>query len=174
MEMEWKQLEALLDRFGQADISELKLETEKLKLHLKKEQKAGSENFLLTEEERRKKARVLEEGKRNTAEEKKAGGEREFAEEKKAGRERESAEEKKAGRAVKAPLVGTFYAAPEPGAESYVREGQEVKKGEMIGLIEAMKIMNEIPAPCAGRVTKILAENGDFVAYDQVLLYIEE
>jgi acetyl-CoA carboxylase biotin carboxyl carrier protein len=160
MEMEWKQLEALLDRFGQADISELKLETEKLKLHLKKEQKAGSENFLLTEEEERKK--LLEEGKRKAAEEKKAG------------EERESAEEKKAGRAVKAPLVGTFYAAPEPGAESYVREGQEVKKGEVIGLIEAMKIMNEIPAPCDGRVTKILAENGDFVAYDQVLLYIEE
>ncbi len=162
MEMEWKQLEELLDRFGQADISELELETEKLKLHLKKEEKAGSKSFLLPEGEGMQKALVPEEGKKEAAEEKMSGG------------ARESAEEKEEGRAVKAPLVGTFYAAAEPGAEPYVREGQEVKKGEVIGLIEAMKIMNEIPAPCDGRVTRILAENGSFVAYDEVLLYIEE
>lgn len=161
MEMEWKQLEELLDRFGQADISELELETEKLKLHLKKEEKAGRESFLLTEGEGVQKTVVLEE-KKEAAEEKMSGG------------SRESTEEKEVGRAVKAPLVGTFYAAAEPGAEPYVREGQEVKKGEVIGLIEAMKIMNEIPAPCDGRVTRILAENGSFVAYDEVLLYIEE
>lgn len=161
MEMEWKQLEELLDRFGQADISELELETEKLKLHLKKEEKAGRESFLLTEGEGMQKTVVLEE-KKEAAEEKMSGG------------SRESTEEKEVGRAVKAPLVGTFYAAAEPGAEPYVREGQEVKKGEVIGLIEAMKIMNEIPAPCDGRVTRILAENGSFVAYDEVLLYIEE
>lgn len=161
MEMEWKQLEELLDRFGQADISELELETEKLKLHLKKEEKAGRERFLLTEGEGMQKTVVLEE-KKEAAEEKMSGG------------SRESTEEKEVGRAVKAPLVGTFYAAAEPGAEPYVREGQEVKKGEVIGLIEAMKIMNEIPAPCDGRVTRILAENGSFVAYDEVLLYIEE
>ena len=159
--MEWKQLEELLDRFGQADISELELETEKLKLHLKKEEKAGRESFLLTEGEGVQKTVVLEE-KKEAAEEKMSGG------------SRESTEEKEVGRAVKAPLVGTFYAAAEPGAEPYVREGQEVKKGEVIGLIEAMKIMNEIPAPCDGRVTRILAENGSFVAYDEVLLYIEE
>ena len=159
--MEWKQLEELLDRFGQADISELELETEKLKLHLKKEEKAGRESFLLTEGEGMQKTVVLEE-KKEAAEEKMSGG------------SRESTEEKEVGRAVKAPLVGTFYAAAEPGAEPYVREGQEVKKGEVIGLIEAMKIMNEIPAPCDGRVTRILAENGSFVAYDEVLLYIEE
>lgn len=161
MEMEWKQLEELLDRFGQADISELELETEKLKLHLKKEEKAGRESFLLTEGEGMQKTVVLEE-KKEAAEEKMSGG------------SRESTEEKEVGRAVKAPLVGTFYAAAEPGAEPYVREGQEVKKGEVIGLIEAMKIMNEIPAPCDGRVTRILVENGSFVAYDEVLLYIEE
>ena len=159
--MEWKQLEELLDRFGQADISELELETEKLKLHLKKEEKAGRGSFRLTEGEGMQKTVVLEE-KKEAAEEKMSGG------------SRESTEEKEVGRAVKAPLVGTFYAAAEPGAEPYVREGQEVKKGEVIGLIEAMKIMNEIPAPCDGRVTRILAENGSFVAYDEVLLYIEE
>ncbi len=161
MEMEWKQLEELLDRFGQADISELELETEKLKLHLKKEEKAGRGSFRLTEGEGMQKTVVLEE-KKEAAEEKMSGG------------SRESTEEKEVGRAVKAPLVGTFYAAAEPGAEPYVREGQEVKKGAVIGLIEAMKIMNEIPAPCDGRVTRILAENGSFVAYDEVLLYIEE
>ena len=162
MEAEWKQLEALLDKFGQTDISELELETEKLKLHLKKEQKAGSESFLLLEGEGREKARVLEAGKKEAAEEEKTGG------------EIEEAEEKEEGRAVKAPLVGTFYAAPEPGAEPYVREGQKVKKGDVIGLIEAMKIMNEIQSPCDGRIRKIFVENGSFVAYDELLLYIEE
>ncbi len=160
MEMEWEQLEALLDRFGQTDILELELETEKLKIRLKKNQKAGEGSILLPEGEERKEAKVLPKAAMEAVGE--AAG------------EAESAGEKEGGRAVKAPLVGTFYAAAEPGADPYVREGQEVKKGDVIGLIEAMKIMNEIPAPCDGRVTKILAENGSFVAYDEVLLYIEE
>ena len=76
--------------------------------------------------------------------------------------------------AVKAPLVGTFYAAPDPHSEPYVKEGQVVKKGEIVGLIEAMKMMNEIPAQCDGVISRIAVKNGDFVAYDQELLYIRE
>ena len=75
---------------------------------------------------------------------------------------------------VKAPLVGTFFSAPEPGAQDYVQEGQVVKKGDTIGLIEAMKIMNEVPAPCDGVISRILVKNHDFVAYDAPLFQIRE
>ncbi len=77
------------------------------------------------------------------------------------------------GTAVKAPLVGTFYAASDPEAAPYVTKGQAVKKGDVVGLIEAMKIMNEILAPCDGVVSSISVENGTFVAFDQELLRIE-
>ena len=78
-----------------------------------------------------------------------------------------------AGEAVGAPLAGIFYRAASPEAEPYVSVGQKVKKGETIGLIEAMKIINEIPAPCDGVVVEIAAENGAFVQYDETLMRIE-
>ena len=74
---------------------------------------------------------------------------------------------------VKAPLVGTFYRAPSPEAEPFVEVGQLVHKGDVIGLIEAMKLMNEITAPADGRVTEILAEDAGLVAFDDVLMKLE-
>ncbi len=74
---------------------------------------------------------------------------------------------------VKAPLVGTYYEAPAPDQPAFVREGQSVKKGDTLCIIEAMKVMNEITAPRDGRVVKIHAKNGDMVMYDQVVMEIE-
>ncbi|MBE6009839.1 MAG: acetyl-CoA carboxylase biotin carboxyl carrier protein [Lachnospiraceae bacterium] len=71
---------------------------------------------------------------------------------------------------IKAPLAGIFYRSASPEAAPYVMAGQEVKKGDVIGLIEAMKVMNEIPAPCDGVIENILAENEAFVGYDEVLM----
>ena len=73
---------------------------------------------------------------------------------------------------VKAPLAGIFYRSSSPDAKPYVEIGQEVKKGETIGLIEAMKVMNEIPAPCDGVIGNILAENEAFVGYEELLMEI--
>lgn len=73
---------------------------------------------------------------------------------------------------VTAPLAGIFYRASSPDAAPYVCQGQQVKKGETIGLIEAMKIINEIPAPCDGVVDEILAENGAFVSFETALMRI--
>ncbi len=75
---------------------------------------------------------------------------------------------------VTAPLAGVFYRASSPKADPFVEEGQKVEKGETIGLIEAMKIINEVPAPCAGIVRTISAKNGDFTACGTVLMQIEE
>ncbi|HEY8436875.1 MAG TPA: acetyl-CoA carboxylase biotin carboxyl carrier protein [Haloplasmataceae bacterium] len=79
----------------------------------------------------------------------------------------------KEGTEVRSPLVGTFYAAPSPQDEPYVKVGQRVKKGDTVCIIEAMKIMNEITAPVDGVVDAILVQNGDVVSYDQVLMIIK-
>jgi acetyl-CoA carboxylase biotin carboxyl carrier protein len=74
---------------------------------------------------------------------------------------------------VEAPMVGTFYRASSPTAEPYVREGDVVKEGQIVCIIEAMKLMNEIEAKVAGRVAKVLVENGQAVEYGQALFLIE-
>lgn len=82
------------------------------------------------------------------------------------------AEEETAGTKVTAPLVGTFYAAPSPEEPPYIEVGQAVKKGDTLFIIEAMKTMNEISAPCDGTVSRIMAQSGDMVEYGQTLVVI--
>ncbi len=74
---------------------------------------------------------------------------------------------------VEAPMVGTFYRAPAPGAEPFVKEGDFVEKGQTLCIIEALKVMNEIESEVSGIVRKILVENGQPVEYGQPLFYIE-
>ena len=74
---------------------------------------------------------------------------------------------------IEAPMVGTFYRASSPTAEPYVREGDTVKEGQILCIIEAMKLMNEIESRTSGRVAKILVENGQPVEYGQPLFLIE-
>jgi acetyl-CoA carboxylase biotin carboxyl carrier protein len=73
---------------------------------------------------------------------------------------------------VRSPLVGTFYRAPAPGEEPYVEVGDRVKAGEILCIVEAMKLMNEIAADVSGEVVEVLAENAGGVEYDQPLFYI--
>ena len=74
---------------------------------------------------------------------------------------------------ITAPMVGTFYRAPAPGAEPFVKEGDLVEKGTVVGIIEAMKLMNEIEAEVRGRIAAILVENGHPVEYGQPLFALE-
>ncbi len=78
-----------------------------------------------------------------------------------------------AGHTVKSPMVGTFYRSSSPGAKSFAEVGQQVKEGDTICIIEAMKILNEIEADKSGTITKILAENGQAVEYGAPLFIIE-
>lgn len=73
---------------------------------------------------------------------------------------------------IKSPLVGTFYRAPSPGAEPFVKEGDFVKKGQVLCIVEAMKVMNEIESDVDGVVERILVENGKPVEYGQELFII--
>lgn len=77
------------------------------------------------------------------------------------------------GHVVKSPMVGTFYRAASPGAKAFVEVGSQVKEGDTICIIEAMKILNEIEADKTGTVTRILGENGQAVEYGQPLFVIE-
>lgn len=77
------------------------------------------------------------------------------------------------GHVVKSPMVGTFYRASNPGAKPLADVGQQVKDGQALCIIEAMKIMNEIEADFAGTITKVLVENGHAVEYGQPLFIIE-
>ena len=74
---------------------------------------------------------------------------------------------------VEAPMVGTFYRSSSPTTEPYVRDGDVVKQGQVLCIIEAMKLMNEIESQAAGRIEKILVENGQPVEYGQPLFLIE-
>jgi acetyl-CoA carboxylase biotin carboxyl carrier protein len=78
-----------------------------------------------------------------------------------------------AGHAVKSPMVGTFYRAASPGAKPFAEVGQQIKEGQAICIIEAMKIMNEIEADKTGTITQILCENGQAVEFGQPLFIIE-
>jgi acetyl-CoA carboxylase biotin carboxyl carrier protein len=74
---------------------------------------------------------------------------------------------------IEAPMVGTFYRASSPSAEPYVGEADVVKEGQILCIIEAMKLMNEIESKASGRIAKILVENGQPVEYGQPLFLIE-
>ena len=78
------------------------------------------------------------------------------------------------GQQVTAPMVGTFYSGPAPGAKPFVEIGTEVKPGDTLCVIEAMKMMNQIESEFAGRVVSILVENGSPVEFGQPLFVIEE
>lgn len=75
--------------------------------------------------------------------------------------------------AVRSPMVGTVYMSPEPGAPSFVSVGDTVAEGDTLLIIEAMKVMNQIPSPRSGKVTKLLVENAEPVEFDQPLVVIE-
>ena len=81
--------------------------------------------------------------------------------------------EEKTGKVITSPMVGAFYAAPAPGAKPFVKVGDTVSVGQVVCIVEAMKLMNEIESEVSGRVTQICVEDGQSVEYGQVLMYIE-
>jgi acetyl-CoA carboxylase biotin carboxyl carrier protein len=74
---------------------------------------------------------------------------------------------------VQAPMVGTYYSAPAPGAKPFVQIGDEVKIGQVLCIIEAMKMMNQIESDRAGKITSVLVQNGDPVEFGQPLFAIQ-
>ncbi len=78
-----------------------------------------------------------------------------------------------AGTPMTSPMTGIFYTSPSPGAPLFAKEGDQVNAGQVVGLIEAMKVFNEITATVSGKVSKLVVENGQLVQPGDPLLYIE-
>lgn len=83
------------------------------------------------------------------------------------------AKEEVSGHQVRSPMVGTYYAAPSPGAKDFVEVGQQVKAGDVLCIVEAMKMMNQIEADVSGTVKAILLSNGEPVEYDEPMFIID-
>lgn len=81
---------------------------------------------------------------------------------------------KKEGKEVTAPLVGTFYVAPAPGEEPFAPVGKRLQKGDTLCLIEAMKMINQVPVPFDCEVLEVLGENGQLVSFGQTLFRLKE
>lgn len=88
-------------------------------------------------------------------------------------KETESSCDKPKGTPITSPMVGAYYAAPSPGSEPYVKVGDTVKAGQVVCIVEAMKLMNEIESDVSGKITQICVEDGQSVEYGQVLMYVE-
>lgn len=85
----------------------------------------------------------------------------------------EPKEETPKGTPVTSPMVGTYYSSPSPGAKKFVEVGSTISTGQVVCIIEAMKLMNEIESEVSGKITKICVEDGQAVEYGQVLMYVE-
>lgn len=83
------------------------------------------------------------------------------------------AKEEVSGHQVRSPMVGTFYAAPSPGAKNFVEVGQKVNAGDVLCIVEAMKMMNQIEADVSGTIKAVLLSNGEPVEYDEPMFIIE-
>ena len=154
--MEMEKMIELIDAVSKSDLTGFKYEEEGIKLHLSKK-----ENTCYVTE---KLCAPVNAVTTSAAEIKKAGEGDQIS--------GTFAEETPVGNVVESPLVGTFYAAPAEDAESFVKVGDRVEKGQTLGIVEAMKLMNEIESDYSGTVAEILVNNQEGVEYGQPLFRI--
>ena len=154
--MEMEKMIELIDAVSKSDLTGFKYEEEGIKLHLSKK-----ENTCYVTENLSAPVNAVT---TSAAEIKKAAEGDQLS--------GTSADETPVGNVVESPLVGTFYAAPAEDAESFVKVGDRVEKGQTLGIVEAMKLMNEIESDYSGTVAEILVNNQEGVEYGQPLFRI--
>ena len=154
--MEMEKMIELIDAVSKSDLTGFKYEEEGIKLHLSKK-----ENTCYVTENLSAPVNAVT---TSAAEIKKAAEGDQIS--------GTSAEETPVGNVVESPLVGTFYAAPAEDAESFVKVGDRVEKGQTLGIVEAMKLMNEIESDYSGTVAEIMVNNQEGVEYGQPLFRI--
>ena len=167
--MNVQEIKELLSAFSESDAGLMELEMSDVRLVLKKEQAFDAEDLAGRAKKVPETTGETEKASESTDA---AGGQKQPSAEAETDLSQNTSSTQENFTAVKAPIAGIFYRSASPEAAPYVMAGQEVKKGDVIGLIEAMKVMNEIPAPCDGVIESILIENETFVGYDQVLMEI--
>ena len=155
MDLNIKQMKELIDLFEDSNLSEMSVQQDEFQVTLKKDSRGETKTGSSA-------ARAQEAGKAKVEKEdaERTGGEPEsFSEE----------TETRDGAAITSPIVGTFYRSASPEEPPYVDVGDEVKKGDTVCIVEAMKVMNEVKAEQNGEVTEICVEDGDSVEYGQEL-----
>lgn len=152
--MEFENLLKLVKAVSDSELTGLKYEEKGVKIHLTKEKET-----IVTAMQAADPAAVFAGTKETSA----------AAQEEPAAVPAAKRDEQPAGKIVKSPLVGTFYAAPAEDADPYVSVGDTVKKGQVLAIVEAMKLMNEIESDFDGTIEEIYVENGQAVEYGQPL-----
>lgn len=161
--MDIKDIYEIMDKFEQSSIIELQLKINDIEMLCKKESKAhtSNRNTLIFNPEEEKNE---EDSKKSSKE-----GSKEKCKEKS-----EKGYDVNPVFEMKAKVAGTFYRASSPESEPFVQVGQSISKGDIIGMIEAMKMMNEVISPVNGKIVEIIAKNEELVEFDSVLIKIEE
>lgn len=154
--MEYEEIIGLIDHVAASGLSSFTYEAEGLKLSMKGRQPVGGASRAVSPSQDREIPFAADAGLGQSGES--AGGPDAAA---------------VSGKIVTSPLVGTFYVAPAEGAEPYVRVGDSVQKGQVLAIVEAMKLMNEIESDFDGVVKKILVQDGEPVEYGQPLFSLE-
>lgn len=175
--MKTDQLFAILEKFENTDIAEFSLKTEGYELKLKKESKpAGLASPAVTSPSADQGAASQGAVSIPVYTEKQLAGAIQSGQFQMLKDQENSAPVLDEGSfsEITAKVVGVFYAASSPGAKPYITVGSKIKKGDVIGIIEAMKLMNEIESPISGTVKKIHVDNEELVEFGQVLVSVEE
>lgn len=159
--MDLKLVKNLLDLISESEVNEVSIEEGDFKIKVKKksEAPAGQLHYQLPQQSQQPAPAPVSGGQ--------AAGSSESAGE----QQQESAPD---GEVVKSPIVGTFYEAPSPDSDPFIKEGDKVNAGDTLCIIEAMKIMNEIDAEFSGTVEKIIVKDGQPVEFDQPLFIIKK
>lgn len=155
--MEMEKMIELIDAVSKSDLTGFKYEEDGIKLHLSKKENTCYVTENVSAPVNMTGTASAEMGKTNAEGDQTLGA---------------AAEEAVAGNIVESPLVGTFYSAPAEDAESFVKVGDRVEKGQTLGIVEAMKLMNEIESDYSGTVAEILVNNQEGVEYGQPLFRI--
>lgn len=147
--MDTKAIKQVIDIFEASNVHKMEIEAGEMKIKLEKEDNKGVVNYVQPMSNQAVAQTVVKE---NIVEEEKEGEPR--------------------GSWVKSPIVGTFYSKPNENSPAYVSVGDSVNKGDIVCIIEAMKVMNEIKAPCSGKILSVLKEDGEMVQFDENLICI--
>lgn len=146
--MNLKEVKQLIDLMNENNLGELEIERDGLKIRLKKEGEKIKKEEIVT-----------------TVSPAKPSESTEIKE--------EQLQKKEGFFEIRSPMVGTFYRASSPNAEAFVETGQEIEEDQVVCIIEAMKLMNEIKSEVKGKIVEILVKNGEAVEFDQLLFRIE-
>lgn len=152
--MDYKEIEHLMKVMNESQLTELEIEKEGFALKIKKEKEIVPIASRIETPIIERPVEIQNQISTDIKVEKEVSGEKE-------------------GIIVYSPIVGTFYSAPAPGAEPFVKVGDKVKKGDVLCIIEAMKIMNEIEAESDGEIVEIFVKNEEMVEYNQPLFRIK-